>query len=238
MLLKSNRILVNYRMFKSFFVAVAMLVLTAALSACQIVVPAPVAAEPAPESASAPTEDTVVPIVSTANVHLFPADGENDVAGATSSLERRPDGVTLTIETVDLTPNEAYTVWWVVFNNPAACAQEQCMGPDLSNPETVAMVSYATGEIADENGQATFEASLTVGDATGALDNNSGFPFELVEPAPGLLNPLTAEIHGVIRTHGAALDDPQEQLSSFNGGCNPECVNVQAVLYKAEAMSK
>lgn len=170
-------------------------------------------------------------VISAAKVHLFPVDGNNSVAGAASTLARTPNGVTLTIDTLGLTPGDVYTIWWVVFNQPTACSDGQCMAPDLSDPATMAMVSYATGEIADKTGQASFSATLDVGDIATALDNESGFPFELVEPAPGLIEPMSADIHAVIRSHGAALDDPEEQLTSFNGGCNPECFNVQATVH-------
>ena len=86
-------------------------------------------------------------------------------------------------------------------------------------------------------GEPNNPANLAAGDTADALDNSSGFPFELIEPAPGLLDPLTAEVHAVIRTHGAALDDPNEQLSTFSGDCNPECVNVQATLHTPETLS-
>lgn len=236
---KGHRKLVNDRTPQRVIVTLTILLLTLALAACQPIVLESGSPQPVAIAASASASDMPpLSIRSRANVHLFPASGENDVPGATSTLERTPDGVTLTIDTVDLAPDEAYTIWWVIFNHPEACSDGQCMAPDLSNPETAAMVSYATGAIADEQGRAHFTASLSKGDASGALDNASGFPFELVEPAPGLLNPLTAEIHAVIRTHGAAMDDPAEQLSSFNGGCNPECTNVQATMYLAEAMVK
>ena len=41
---------------------------------------------------------------------------------------------------------------------------------------------------------------------------------------------MRSEIHAVIRTHGEALAGSQEQPMTFNGGCNPQCDNVQATL--------
>lgn len=171
------------------------------------------------------------------NVHLF-SDNETDVAGATSTLERRTDSIDLVLDTTGLTPGDAYTIWWVFFNNPAGCAEATCKGSDLSNPETVGMVGYATGAIADEMGNAHFMASLNVGDTSIALDNNDGFPVELVEPAPGLIDPDKAEIHAVVRTHGAALPDPTEQLTTFGGGCNPECANEQAAVHPPQVIAQ
>ena len=174
--------------------------------------------------------------VSTVRLHTF---GTSDaIPGTVSTLVRRAGGVSLSVDTLGLNPGEVYTIWWVIFNNPSACSEGGCVGPDLSNPETEATVGYATGEIADENGMATFRAVLAVGDNSFALGNDAGFPFELVLPSPGLSDPFGAEIHAVLRTHGPALDDPSSQLDSFNDGCNPECFNVQAALhYPADAWS-
>ena len=224
MSIKGNRIRLSKEMLNQFLVIASVLLLSLFLAACQVALPDPALTEPAAKSESAPASSADEPVVSTANVHLFPATGDNDVEGAMSTLERTADGIMLEIETVDLTPGEAYTLWWVIFNKPEACSDGQCMGPDLSAPATVSMVGYAAGAIADEDGRVNFTVNLTAGDTAGALDNSSGFPFELIEPAPGLLDPLTAEVHGVIRTHGMALEDPNVQLSTFSGDCNPECV--------------
>lgn len=94
-----------------------------------------------------------------------------------------------------------------------------------------AIVKYGVGAIADESGKATMEAFLPIGDVTGALDNESGFDFPLFEPVPGLAEPFTAEFHVVLRTHGAVFADPTEQLATFNGGCNPECFNIQVAMH-------
>ena len=202
-----------------------LMLFTLLLSACQISL-----GEPGPTS----TENSTT---SSANVHLF-GNSEMEVAGATSMLTRNTEGVALVLDTTDLTPGDAYTVWWVLFNNPAACATAPCKGSDLSNPETVGMVGYATGGVVEASGQAHFEATLTMGDNSIALDNGDGFPFELVEPAPGLINPMRAEIHAVVRTHGTALGDPTEQLTTFGGGCNPECTNVQAALHLPQTVAQ
>ncbi|MBV7333102.1 hypothetical protein KFU94_33700 [Chloroflexi bacterium TSY] len=194
------------------------------LSACQITLVDPAMAKPNPT------------ITNNAAMHVF-GNSEIDIPGATSVLKKNAAGIELTVDTTELTPGDAYTIWWVIFNNSTACADATCKGSDLSNPETVGMVGYATGGIADVNGVAHFEATLSVGDNSIALDNNDGFPFELVEPAPGLIDPMAAEIHAVVRTHGAALDDPTEQITTFGGGCNPECTNVQAALHLPESIA-
>jgi len=196
-----------------------LLVVMLLLTACQPVLLDPARAESKPQ------------LVSTAPIHEFPFEETNVITGTLSTLQRMPEGVHVSLETKGLTPGDAYTLWWVVFNYPDDCTKQGCLPQNLMEAKMAAMVKYGIGAIADESGTATFEAFLPVGDVTGALDNNSGFPFEVLEPAPGLTEPLTAEFHVVLRTHGAALDDPTEQLTTFNGGCNPECFNVQVAMH-------
>jgi hypothetical protein len=150
MSIKGNKIrLLSRGMLDQFFVFASFLMLLLVLAACQVALPDPALTEPAAQSESAPASSADKAVVSTANVHLFPATGDNDVEGARSTLERTADGIRVEIETVDLTPGEAYTLWWVIFNRPDECSDGQCMGPDLSSRATASMVSYATGAIAD-----------------------------------------------------------------------------------------
>lgn len=188
----------------------------------------------APLASLAATTGPKTFLTGSTSVHQFPADDTNVINGTLSTLQRTPEGATVEIKTVGLTPGDAYTLWWVVFNYPIGCSDGGCIPQDLMQAKIASMVKYGSGAIAKADGTATFRAFLPVGDAQGALDNASGFPWQLVEPAPGLLEPLNAELHAVIRSHGAALDDPTEQLASFNGGCNPECFNVQAVMHLSD----
>jgi hypothetical protein len=129
------------------------------------------------------------------------------VAGAQSTLMRNDNGVRMTVHTSDLDPGAAYTVWWVIFNNPAACGVA-CMEDDLGNPAVEASVVFAAGHVLPPTGRGNFAAHIQVGDTTGALFG------------PGLQNPRTAEIHLVMRSHGAPIPGlVHEQISSFGGGC-------------------
>ena len=136
-----------------------------------------------------------------------------------------------------LTPGHAYTVWWVVFNNPSECvdgcfldeitqAQEAAADPndDIDPPPSEVSVLYADGAIANRRGRATFRAELEELDLTGP-----------VLFGPGLTNAQGAEVHAVVRTHGEASDDPDilnEQLTTFNGGCPPNtCVDIQVGVF-------
>jgi hypothetical protein len=149
------------------------------------------------------------------------------VEGAYSTLVRNDRGVTMTFHTSQLVAGNAYTVWWIVFNNPAACSGG-CGLDDLTNPAVRASLVFATGHVVG-NDTANFGAWLGVGDTDGVLSS---------PPSPagpyGLENARTAEIHLVVRSHGPA--NPEllpDQISSFLGGCsasNP-CSNVQASVH-------
>ena len=77
---------------------------------------------------------------------------------------------------------------------------------------------WATGNVADANGLATFAAHT----APGEIEGEVGF-------GAGLTNPLGAEVHVIIRDHGLVID-LLGQLIQLNA-CNPTCKNVQAVIH-------
>jgi len=52
--------------------------------------------------------------------------------------------VDVRLATSGLDINAAYTVWWIVFNNPSACTGG-CGADDLGNPATAASAFYAAG---------------------------------------------------------------------------------------------
>jgi len=77
--------------------------------------------------------------------------------------------VLATVEAANLTPGDAYTVWWIVFNNPGACAVRTIFFTDtgLNVPQVVAAgigVGNATGNIAKADGTAEFGARLKQND--------------------------------------------------------------------------
>jgi hypothetical protein len=147
------------------------------------------------------------------------------IEGASSRLTRDDDAVTLTIDTHGLEPG-AYTVWWVVFNHPEYCAGD-CFPQDIANPKTEASVLYATGAVVDTSGKGHFTARLAETDPAAPPKTERG---------PGMLDADRAEIHYIIRSHGAASLDPQvlqEQLTTQNGGCNPQCKHMQAGRHEA-----
>lgn len=173
----------------------------------------------------------VKPQFSLASVGAFPAlpDGSLERVDATSVLFRTKTGVGFTLNTRSLAPNAPYTAWWVVFNRPRACLVPfECGSADLSNPDVKPGVFYASGRVADAQGQGSFAAEIGYGE----LPEGDG-----QIPNPARANPIKpwAEIHIVLRSHGPALEDPEDleaQLSQFNGGCPPNaCANAQASVH-------
>lgn len=149
------------------------------------------------------------------------------------TLKRSHEGVLMTIETTNLGPYGAYSIWWVVFNNPGACGDDGCSDADFGNPEVDASVLNATGRSADHYGNATFSAFLPAGQihtnpASGAVRHAFG---------PGLQDARGAEIHAVVRCHGETTGNP-EQISTLFADCiaddgfgNEVCFDAQAVVF-------
>ena len=173
------------------------------------------------------------------NMTWFPS-GEPAVGA--SILARYANSVEMSIHTTGLEPGHAYTVWWVIFNNPDACSDD-CdeddfpegvpaakIGDEPADPAVQASVLWAAGAIAGSDGTADFYARLIVGD--------SPMPHEF---GPGLTDPLNAEIHLPVRSHGRAVPGRvAEQLSTINGMCNftkpdpgsNKCLNVQVATHQ------
>jgi len=130
-------------------------------------------------------------------------------SGATASLVRRSDGASFSIQTEQLRAGHAYTVWFVVINNPAACAATPCSGPDiLLNPATDSQITYGAGHIAGGGGRAGFAGSFQAGPIDGWL------------PGGGLWDPMTAQIQLVVNDHGPKLTAYMPgMISSYRAGC-------------------
>lgn len=162
---------------------------------------------------------------------VTPAAG--DMVG-TAELNRTAEGVNVTIDTTMLTAGAAYSIWWIIFNNPGACTSLGCGidGADFGNPAVEASIMNATGRVADANGNATFSAFLPVGfmhtePASGNLRQLLG---------PGLQNVAGADIHVVVRCHGPSTGNP-EQISTLLGDCNTSgptgCFDAQVAVFPA-----
>ncbi|TAL11987.1 MAG: hypothetical protein EPO00_02600, partial [Chloroflexota bacterium] len=132
----------------------------------------------------------------TTSVRWHPQTGMSGAVApdAQAMLVRRPNGVSFSIRTQQLRRHHAYTVWFVVINNPAACVARPCSGPDiLLNPATDSQVSYGGGHVSGGSGIAGFAGAFQAGTIEGWL------------PDGGLWDPMTAEIQLVLNDHGPML---------------------------------
>jgi hypothetical protein len=131
-------------------------------------------------------------------------------AGATAQLVRTAEGISFSIDTEQLRSGHAYTAWVVVINNPVACTASPCSPPDiLLNAATDAQLTYGTGHVVGNGGEAGFGAALRAGPiSTGWL------------PDQGLDDPLGAEVHLVLNDHGPVLAEfMPEMISTYRAGC-------------------
>lgn len=188
-------------------------------------------------------QDSMETQVST--VHRF-ADA-SEIDGAEASLTRMEHGVSMVLNTVELEAGDAVTVWWIVFNAPENCSDGMCGEDDIfmmdengefilpddgsppANPEgrEAAMISAmrADGHVIDEGGAAWFQGHLPIGDTSEAIWG------------PGLLDAMTAEIHLVVRVHGAAIPgEIDAMINTVNGGCESTwpfepCEDVQFAVF-------
>jgi hypothetical protein len=151
------------------------------------------------------------------------ADPETPVG--TSTLTRHDDKITMKFRADATAPREAFTIWWVVFNNPEACS-DPCGADDIfvdGNPagelneaqiEAADIVAaYATGKVSNPKGRVTFTASLGEHEAPGSREIIFGDEVALKDAS-------AAEVHLVARSHGPAIPGKvDEQTGSFAGAC-------------------
>ncbi len=143
----------------------------------------------------------------TVDVFVF-ATGE--VIG-TSTLHRSKNGLTINFKATGLAQG-TYTLWWVIFNDPAACVGD-CDDPDLFDAE--AEVIGATGGVVGPNGVGNFSAHLKENDASGSINVLFDLPS-----FGGLHDAQSAEVLMVLRTHGPKIPGMvYEQTHTYNGGC-------------------
>ncbi len=142
----------------------------------------------------------------------------NPIEGTSSTIHRNKKGITVNFKTDGLIPGNAYTLWFVVFGDAP--------GPPSS--------THAAGHIVGGSGKGNFSGHLSLGDI---FDNGEVFN-----------NPLTAEVHMALRTHGPAQPGMiSDQIHTIDGGCtsgfpsgpslNPDsdvvgyCSNIQVAIH-------
>lgn len=119
-------------------------------------------------------------------------------------------------------PRGAYTVWYVIFNDPTACvgpgiAGGNCGDSDIFLPS--ASVVWSTGRVVRANGVGNFWDRIHVGEQR---EETILLGADLTSP---LENPKGAEVHMIIKYHGLASEDPDilySQLHTLLGNCGPD----------------
>lgn len=154
--------------------------------------------------------------------------------GGESALTRTDGMVLATVEAAGLTPGNAYTLWWVVFNAPENCSDGACGADDIFNEDgslneeqVVAAgigVGNATGNVARDDGTTELGGRLKRNDSSGA--HQVLFPAAFNED--GILLTASgndAEVHVIVLDHGQARGGRQlsAQMSHVDGGCTPLC---------------
>jgi len=192
--------------------------------------------------------EPIEPMISVSEVLWL--DDMNPIDGAEAILTRMEHGLSVTMTSADLKPGHVYSLWWVIMDVPENCTDNNCSFDDVflmdddgryilddngqrqanSLQRESAVISNLSGmgTIGLDNGKAVFRAHLPIGDLSG--DNLFG---------PGLHNPMTAEVHIIIRDHGPASPDPEilaEQLMEPWGGCpdpldRSPCEDIQVVFF-------
>jgi hypothetical protein len=173
--------------------------------------------------ASAATQ-TTSDVVSIADPTAAPPPGS-------STLTRTSNAIAMDLHTTGLTPGDAVTIWWMVFNHPEACTSgsstpddptdPRCGMADMGNPAADLSVLFAAGHVIDDAGVAEFGGKLAVNDASGAIMGT------------GLHDPAGADVTLVVHDHGPAKPGQvDEQIHTF-GACNPGCTDLQMSVHQA-----
>jgi hypothetical protein len=171
------------------------------------------------------------------------------VPGAKSRLFRSDDEICMNISTKAL-PEGAYTIWWIVFNNPEQCTSPapvggaRCgSGDQLLNTPVNYSAVWATGGLVGPDGVGYFNACLK--------ENTLPAPPQLPDvDGAGLMDAQGAEIHLAVRYHCEAESGTPallgDQITRFGGGCTPEtnfglgmvgdcpCANLQFAIHPSK----
>ena len=169
-------------------------------------------------------------------VNIFQAYNPSNILQGAAALVRSSQHADLRIATSGLDPNAAYSVWWVVFNNPSACVPF-CNPTQLGNPAVRASVFYAAGFVTGIDGTVNLTAHLDAGALPIGVEVAADGTVAGLDPGNG----FGAEIHVVLRSQGpiaAGMVSTQigTLIGSFKGLCpSSACPNQQAAVFHAVA---
>jgi hypothetical protein len=134
-----------------------------------------------------------------------------------ASLVRTDAGISATIRSSDLPVGQAGTMWFIVFNNPAACAVTCGLWDLLNNLAAEGDFLVGAGHVTGGSGTGAFGGNLAIGDTRGSAFPEIGMPDRPI----GLSNPWGAQVAILLHSHGPAMtgQDLVSQIGSFTGGC-------------------
>jgi hypothetical protein len=148
------------------------------------------------------------------------------VPGATSTLVRTSNGISVSLQTSGLPAGHAVTVWALIFNNPSACGAGGCdeSRGDLGLPAVQGSLQRVTGHVVGT--ESSFAGHLGIGEAS-----QTAF-------GPGLLDPYGAQINLIVREHGVAASG-ELLLQQFHNPsprfCNVACSDIQKSVHLPHA---
>ena len=167
-----------------------------------------------------------------------------DAATGAVRLNRTRNEIWGSVHVTDLNPNSAFTIWAVIFNRPEECLTNpagpvHCSATDLAavpNPARASAFNVGAFVTGFGNGTANVSVHIRSGappDGAFVLFGEGGLNDNGVRPGLHAGNGFGAEVHLVIRTHGAILPGAiTAQLSILNGGCLPNtCRNVDVATF-------
>jgi hypothetical protein len=160
--------------------------------------------------------------------------GTGEVVPGAGTLLREPNAVELRAELSGLDANAAYTMWWIIFNNPGECTTggelaacgEGDLNPDRDgegvNPVDRG-VRHVAGFITGMAGTANVRSRLRMG----------AHPTGPAVAGFGQLNDTVgAEVHIVIQTHGSPLvGSVADQMTTPGAACNTVCEDQFAIVF-------
>ena len=145
-----------------------------------------------------------------------PPSGETPgpIDGTTALLVTGPDGASMHLNSKELTPGHAVTIWFVALQNPHLCEKNPCTPVEaMGTPAMETVAVNGGGTVVPASGMIEVSAHLPIG----AVPTNL-FDTDFVSPE-------TAEYHLVIHDHGPLIPElASDMLSSFRGGCTLESV--------------
>ena len=155
------------------------------------------------------------------------------VPGSFATQQRGYYSITAQLHLTGLAPGHRYTLWWIIYNNPATCV-EGCDAADVSsalqtgeNPAGIG-VHYGGSFVAPANGKLDAATRLLENAVTGCV---SDLPYKaLCNP---LIDAAIAEATILFLDNGPATDAPSPPVGEmFSFGCKTYMrLDVVAVTY-------